>query len=419
MDQKMSKVVIIGGGFGGLRVARKLKKAQVQVTLIDKTNHHLFQPLLYQVATAGLSPEDVARPIREILRLQSNTSVIMGEVVAIQLQKNSVMLSTGQEYFYDYLILAVGGSHSYFGHDEWEKDAPGLKTLLDAVLIRNKILMAFEHAERSECLEKAQEYLRFIVIGGGPTGVELAGAIAEIAKMTMLKNFRHIKPEQAEVFLIEGTSQVLPTYPKKLGERAKHDLESLGVKVLTNTLVTNIHHHGVDIGEKFLPAGTILWAAGNQASPLLKTLGTPLDRQGRAIVEKDLSLKGHPNVFVIGDASSFPKDLGGPLPGTAPVAIQQGNYVANIIRKEILPEKRKPFRYFDKGQMATIGRARAVAMVGKLKMTGFLAWLAWSFIHIIYLINFRNRMRVMSEWIYWYFTGHRNARLIIPEIEED
>lgn len=416
---KRSKVIIIGGGFAGLKVVRNLKKCDLDVLLIDKTNHHLFQPLLYQVATAALSPEDIARPIREILRHQLNTTVIMGDVTAIDLPHQLVVLSTGKQYHYDYLVVAPGGRHSYFGNNQWESFAPGLKTLLDAVVIRNKVLMAFEQAERAVSLKEAAEYLRFIIIGAGPTGVELAGAIAEIAKKTMFKNFRRIKPEQAEVFLIEGASQVLPTYPKVLGDHAQKDLEKLGVTVKLNTFVTDVKAHGVQIkGGEFISAHTVLWAAGNEASPLLKTLGTPLDRQGRAFVEKDLSLPGYPQVFVIGDASCVPREEGGPLPGTAPVAIQQGAYVSKIIRKNIEKNQRKPFAYFDKGQMATIGKAKAVAQIGKIKITGFLAWLAWSFIHIVYLINFRNRIRVMAEWIYWYITGHRNARLVIPKIDE-
>lgn len=416
---KRAKVIIIGGGFAGLTLVRKLKKCDLDVLIIDKTNHHLFQPLLYQVATAALSPEDIARPIREILRNQLNTTVIMGEVIAVELSDHAVVLSTGKKYYYDYLVIAPGGSHSYFGNDQWATHAPGLKTLLDAVIIRNKVLMAFEQAERADTIREAIDYLRFIIIGGGPTGVEMAGAIAEIAKQTMFKNFRRIRPEQAEVFLIEGTSQILPTYPKELGDRAQRDLEKLGVTVMVNTFVTDVKEHGVQIGSNFLSAHTVLWAAGNQASPLLQTLGTPLDRQGRAFVEKDLSLQKYPHVFVIGDACCVPKEQGGPLPGTAPVAIQEGNYVAKIIRKNIPKEQRQAFVYFDKGQMATIGKAKAVAVIGKVKIAGLLAWLAWSFIHIVYLINFRNRVRVMAEWIYWYFTGHRNARLVIPKIRED
>lgn len=413
------KVVIIGGGFAGLTVAKALKKANVDLLILDRTNHHLFQPLLYQVATAGLSPADIAMPIREILRHQANASVIMAEATSIDPLQKSIHLTDGEKISYDFLVVAVGGQDSYFGKDEWRQFAPGIKTLEDAIHIREKILMAFEHAERCDRPHEAQDYLRFVIIGGGPTGVEVAGAIAEIARETMFKNFRKIKPEQAEIFLIEGADQVLPSYPPDLGKKAEKELEKLGVNVMTRTKVTEVKPDGVWIGMRFIQACNVIWAAGNQASPLLKTMGIPLDRQGRAIVEKDLTIPGFSDVFVIGDAAYSQGKNGTPLPGIAPVAIQQGKYVAKIIKKRLIKEKRPPFRYFDKGQMATIGRAKAVAMIGKLKMSGLIAWLAWSFIHIVYLVNFRSRVMVMMEWFFWYLTGHRNVRLIVPSIDEE
>lgn len=413
------RVIIVGGGFGGLTAAKGLKKADVDLLIIDKTNHHLFQPLLYQVATAGLSPADIALPIREILRNQKNATVIMGEVVDISLVQKQLTLGNGSLYSYDVLVLAVGGRHSYFGHEEWEAFAPGIKSLVDAERIRNEILLAFEHAECCADPHEAQTYMRFAIIGGGPTGVELAGAIAEIAEQTMIKNFRKIRPEKAEIFLIEGLNQILPSYPERLSKKAQRDLEKMGVRVLTNSKVTHIMPNGVWLGDTLLEAHNIIWAAGNQASPLLKVLGVPLDKQGRAIVEKDLSLPGHPEVFVIGDAAYAIDAANKSLPGIAPVAIQQGRYVARIIKANIPSQKRYPFFYFDKGQMATIGRAKAIAQIGKLQISGFLAWMAWSLIHIVYLINFRSKIMVMMEWFFWYCTGHRNARLIIPQVPEE
>lgn len=407
------KIVIIGGGFGGLTVAKALKKSAVEIVLYDKTNHHLFQPLLYQVATSALSPADVAQPIREILRDQQNCTVFMADVDAIDKENKQIILRSGNKVSYDVLVVAVGGTHSYFGNDQWEEFAPGLKTLRDALGIRESILMAFEKAERCESNVDALTYLNFIIIGGGPTGVELAGAIAEIASHSMIKNFRKINPEQAKIFLLEGSPQILPAYPVDLSQAAQKALEKLGVHVMTNTIVTNVVSNGVWIGDNFLPAHNIIWAAGNQASPLLKTLNVPLDRQGRVIVENDLSIPGHPEVFVIGDAAHFKGKNGQPLPGIAPSAIQEAKYVAKIIKNKVPPESRKPFVYFDKGQMATIGKAKAIAMVGKVKMKGFMAWMAWSVIHIFYLVSFKNRVMVMMEWLFWFITGHRNVRLIV------
>lgn len=413
------RVVIIGAGFGGLKTAQALKKADVDILLIDKTNHHLFQPLLYQVATAALSPADIAMPIREVFRNQPNARVIMADVENIDLGQKRVFLKEGETADYDVLIIAVGGRHSYFGNPEWEKNAEGLKTLEDALYIRGKLLMAFEHAERNPNPEEQEQWMRFVIIGGGPTGVEMAGAIAEIARQTLFKNFRRIKPEDAQIFLVEGASQILPSYPERLAKKAQNDLEKMGVTVLLNAKVTNVMPEGVDLNGTFLNARTLIWAAGNEASPLVKKLSVPLDKQGRVIVNSDLSVPQHPDVFVIGDAACCLGKEGKPLPGIAPVAIQQASFVAKLIKRSLPPEKRPPFRYIDKGQMATIGRAKAVAMVGKIQISGLLAWLAWSFIHIWYLINFRSRFMVMLEWIFWYFSGHRNVRLIIPSIDEE
>ncbi len=407
-----AKVVIIGGGFGGLNVAKSLRKAKLDILLIDKTNHHLFQPLLYQVATAALSPGDIATPIREILSPQENTTVIMGEVTSIDKNLKQLTLANGELIDYDYLVVATGARHSYFGNDQWEQFAPGLKTISDALKIREQVLVSFEKAERLDSEAETAKYLNFVVIGAGPTGVEMAGAIAEIAHTALFKNFRRIKPEKAHIFLIEAAPHVLPTYPEKLSLHAKCDLEELGVTVLTNTKVTNVSEEGVQTEDRFIEAHNVIWAAGNQASSLLKTLNTPLDRPGRAIVEPDLSIPGHPEIFVIGDAAQTKDGEGKPLPGVATVAIQQARYVAKIIKNATPKTERKPFKYFDKGSMATIGRSKAVVMIGSLRFGGFFAWLTWCFIHIVYLIGFRNRLGVMMEWFYHFLTGERGVRLI-------
>ncbi len=407
------KVIIIGGGFAGINVAKKLKRAQVEITLIDKRNHHLFQPLLYQVATAALAPRDIAYPIREILKNQLNTTVIMNEVVSIDTAAKTVQLSTGNDLKYDYLVIAPGSSHSYFGHDEWHTYAPGLKTLSNAIDIREKTLLAFEKAEVCDSLHEAQKFLRFVIVGGGPTGVELAGAIAEIAHKTMLKNFRHIDTNNTEIYLIEGNSHILKMYPEPLSLKAREYLVDLGVKVLTDTRVQEITSSGVQYGDQFLETENIFWAAGVHASPLLKTIGAELDRAGRVIVEPDLSIKDHPNTFVVGDAASLKGEDGTPLPGLAQVAMQEGKYVADIIKRRLLPKKRKPFVYNDRGSMATIGRARAVAWVKGRQIVGFKAWFLWSIIHVMYLVGFRNRLVVTSEWFFWYFFGQRGSRLIL------
>lgn len=416
---KRTRLVIIGGGFGGLNVAKALKKTDLDIILIDKTNHHLFQPLLYQVATAALSPGEIGIPIREILRKQENTSVIMGDVVAVDKNKKCVVLANGDQIRYDYLVLAVGARHSYFGHDEWEPFAPGLKTLTDALKIREHILLSFEKAERIEDPKEAAKFLNFIVIGGGPTGVEMAGAIAEIAYKTMFKNFRRINPEESKIYLIEATDYILPVYPVKLSLRARKDLEHLGVQVMTGKKVTNISEKGVQVEDVFLESENVIWAAGNQASPLLKTLEIPLDRQGRALVGPDLTPPEHPEIFIIGDAANVTGKDGKPLPGIAPTAIQEAKYVASILKNNPAKERRKPFKYFDKGSMATIGKSKAIVVAGKIQFAGFLAWLVWCFIHIVYLIGFRNRFSVMTEWFYCFITGQRGVRLIYRSIDKE
>lgn len=409
-----TKVVIVGGGFAGLNAAKKLAKADVDVLVIDKTNHHLFQPLLYQVATAALSPGDVAAPIRQILRYQANASVIMSNIVEVDLKNQRLKSSSDETFTYDYLILAPGARHSYFGHNEWEEFAPGLKTLADALRIREKIFLAFERAEKCDSYNQAMNFLRFVIIGGGPTGVEMAGDIADIVKTTLFSNFRKIKPEQAEIYLIEGLDRILTAYPPPLSETARGYLEKMGVRVLTGHQVTGIDAGGIYLKERYLETHNIIWAAGNQASPLLATLGLPLDRQGRVLVGQDLSLPGYSNVFVIGDAAHFEKAEGEPpLPGIAPVAIQEGKYVAKMIAKKLSFEQRPPFKYLDKGTIATIGKAKAIGVMGRVQVKGFSAWLAWGFIHIFYLISFEYRLLVMMQWFFSYISGKRLQRLIV------
>jgi len=414
-----TKIVIIGGGFGGLNVAKSLNHAKLDVLLIDKTNHHLFQPLLYEVATAALSPGEIATPLREVLRHQANTTVIMGEVIKIDKNHKQITIANGDIFGYDYLVISIGARHSYFGREDWERFAPGLKTINDALKIREQILLSFEKAERLDSISEAAKYLNFVIIGGGPTGVEMAGAIAEIAYKTMFKNFRRIKPEEAKIYLIEALPQILPMYPDKLANNAVKVLEKMGVKVLTGKKVIDINENGVKTEEMFIESKNIIWAAGNQVSPMLKTLDVPLDRSGRVIVGSDLSIADDPEMFVNGDAAHSVGKEGKPLPGVAPVAIQEGRYVSKIIKHTIPKEKRHPFVYFDKGNMATIGKAKAIAMVGKLQISGFFAWLMWAFVHILYLIGFRNRLGVMIEWGATMFTGERGVRLITRPIDQE
>jgi NADH dehydrogenase len=413
------KIIIIGGGFGGLTAAKALRKADVEIILIDKTNHHLFQPLLYQVATAALSPGDIAIPIREALRKRKNVKILMGEVTSIN-RNNKIILLDNEQIPFNYLIVATGSRHSYFHHNEWEKFAPGLKTIQDALLLREKTLLSFEKAEKilfnsksnMDAQKEIEKYLTFVIVGGGPTGVELAGAIAEISKQTMLKDFSLINPSKTKIILIEASPHLLQIYNPMLCEKAKESLEKLGVQVLLNKTVTEVSENGVKFENVFIETQNIIWAAGNTALPLLKSLDTELDKYGRVLVDKDLSIKENPDIFVIGDAANVTGKKGIPLPGVAPVAIQEAKYVASIIRKGFEKSERSDFKYFNKGNMATIGRAKAIAEIGSFKFWGYIAWLCWSFIHILYLINFRNRYRVMIEWIWLYFTRRNGIRLI-------
>ena len=409
-------VVILGGGFGGLYAARNLSRAPVRVTLIDRRNHHVFQPLLYQVATAALNPSDIAYPIRAVLAGQANTSVILGEATSIDLEERHVVLSDGVVN-YDYLVIATGATHSYFGHDDWSAAAPGLKTIEDAIEIRSRVLLAFEAAEREEDGLKQAAWLTFVVVGGGPTGAELAGALSEIARQTMLRNFRRINPSSAKVILIEGRDRVLPLYPQKLSKSAEQQLGKLGVEVMKNAVVTHLDDHKVCIGEKTIPTRTVLWAAGVQASPLAKSLGVPLDRAGRILVSEDLSIPGHDNVFVIGDLAAMKQRDGSPVPGVAPAAIQEGIFIGKMLGRLAHGGSRQMFRYRDKGSVATIGRAAAVADFGKFTLSGFPAWFAWLGIHIFFLIGFRNRLLVMLQWAWAYVTYKRGARLITGPVK--
>jgi NADH dehydrogenase len=414
-----TKVVVLGGGFGGINAAKTLGNTKFDVWLIDKTNHHLFQPLLYQVASAALSPGDIAIPIREILSKYENITVWMGQVEKIDKEKREITFKNGERIHYEYLIVALGARHSYFGHDEWEKFAPGLKTLVDALKIREKILLSFEKAERCDSIIEAKKYQNFVIIGGGPTGVEMAGSIAEIAQETMLKNFRRIDPSKTKIYLIEGSPCVLPVYPPRLSQIAKKYLEQLSVQVITGKRVTDITKTGVIVEDLFIPSENVIWAAGNQASPVLSTLQVPQDKQGRIIVGPDLSIPGHPEVFVIGDAACAMDKNSKPLPGLAPVAVQQGKYVAHVIRKRLPHAQRPPFRYLDKGTMAIIGKTKTIATFGKMQFHGIIAWLGWCFVHIMYLIGFRNRFTVMIQWFISYFSSQRGARLINRSIEDE
>jgi NADH dehydrogenase len=414
----MRKVIVIGGGFGGLNVVKSLKKVPVEILLIDRTNHHVFQPLLYQVATAALSVENIATPLRENLKNQSNVSVLMADIVKVHLETQLVEAANGQTFHYDDLVLAPGVRHTYFGHEEWEQFAPGLKTVSDALHIREKMLMAFEKAERCENLEEIQSHLSFVIIGAGPTGVELAGSMAEFAHRTLFKNFRSINPSHSKIYLIERDHHLLPSFPQQLAEQALKDLEELGVDVRLNTFVTEVTDKGIYMNEIFLPSSTVIWAAGNQASPLLETLNVPLDKQGRVIVKADLSLPGFSNVFVIGDAAAALSSKGQFLPGIAPVAIQQGCYVAKLIKKNIPISERTPFTYHDKGMIAAIGRGKAVAVLGKFQFSGFGAWLIWCVVHILYLISFGHRLLVMMQWIFLYVFSRRQARVVIKSIHK-
>ena len=411
------RVIIIGGGFGGLTAARALKRAPVDVTLVDRRNHHVFQPLLYQVATAALSPGEIASPIRWIVRRQANVRVILAEAQHVDVARRSVLLAvTGKDggssltLEYDYLIVAAGATHAYFGHDEWRERAAGLKTLDDALAIRRRVLLAFERAELEPDGDRRRRLLTFVVIGGGATGVELAGALAELSRHALAHDFRSIHPDTARIVLIEGGPDVLPAFLPPLRAFARGALKKLGVEVRTGATVTSVDDDTVQVGGERLQAETVLWAAGVAAAPIGRALGAPVDRAGRVLVESDLSIPGHPEVFVIGDLASVTQD-GRPLPGVAPVAMQEGEHVARVIGGT----SRRAFRYSNPGDMATIGRAAAVADFGRFQLTGWIAWVAWLFVHILKLTGFRNRLVVLVQWAWAYFTYQRSIRLITGE----
>lgn len=419
--EKMPKkpgVVIIGGGFGGLWAAKELANKPVNVTLIDRKNHHVFQPLLYQVATAVLSPGEIATPIRRILHYADNIEVILGEVVDFDTANKKVRLDDGSEVAFDHLIVAAGARHSYFGHDDWEISAPGLKTIEDAVEIRRRVLLAFELAERKAAIADSHEPLNFVVVGGGPTGVELAGAIADIARQALAKDFKMIDTRKANVILFEGSDRVLGTFTPDLSESAKKQLEDLGVDVRLNSFVTDIEPGKIKVGDDgWIECDVVLWATGVAASPLGKRLGAETDKAGRVFVEPDLSLKDHKNIFVIGDMALIEQD-GEHVPGVSPAAMQMGTATAQNILADIKGRPRKEFRYVDKGSMATIGRSKAIADVFGMKLTGFIAWMFWLFLHVFFLIGFRNRVVVMLEWFWAYLTRERSARLITGDAAE-
>ncbi len=411
-DRSRTRVVIVGGGFGGLTAAKSLRDADVDIVLIDRTNYHLFQPLLYQVATAALSPSDIAWPLRTTFRRQSNVRIMMEEVHTIDRNACVVRLGDGAVIPFDALILAPGSRHFYFGHREWEPHAPGLKTLSDALELRERLLRVFEDAERWKDSGGVKKFLTFIIVGGGPTGVELAGSLAEIGIKAMLPDFPSIRREDLRIILVEAGDRILPGFSPKLSAKAQAALEQMGVIVKVKTSVQDVQPNGVLIDDQFVESSHIIWAAGNRASPLVEALDVPLDRAGRVKVQADLSIPGHPWIFVIGDAAHCVGKDGQPLPGLAPVAMQQARYVARLIKERLTPDRRPPFVYADRGKLATIGRAKAVAEFGPLRLSGLVAWLLWCVVHIFFLIGFRNRLRVMSEWIWYYLTFKPGARLI-------
>src|SRR5687768_10892671 len=410
--QSERHVVIIGGGFGGLAAGKVLRHQRLRVTLLDRHNYHLFQPLLYQVATATLSPGDIASPIRWIFRHAPNVRVLLAEAESIDAAARQVRVKDGPPIAYDYLLVATGSSHSYFGHDEWARHAPGLKTLEDALEIRRRILLAFERAEREPDPARRRELLTFVLIGGGPTGVELAGTLAEIARQTLRDEFRSIDTGEARIILVEAGETILPAFPPKLRDAARASLTRLGIEVLERTRVTDVDAHGVMLGARRLPAGTVLWAAGVIASPLVQSLDVAMDRAGRAVVEPDLSIPGHPEVFVVGDAAAFLHQGGKPLPGVAQVAIQQAAHAARVIARRLRGLPPAPFVFRDKGSMAIVGRRSGLTDLGWIAFSGTLGWLAWLFLHIFMLIGFRNRLVVLLQWAVAYFTYQRSVRLI-------
>jgi NADH:quinone reductase (non-electrogenic) len=409
-----SRIVVLGAGFGGLTFCQHLKNRETQVTVVDRTNHHLFQPLLYQVATAGLSAPEVAQPIRSILSELANVTVLLETVMDLRPDQKQVVLAA-KTLNYDYLVLALGGCNNYFGHPEWEKFAPGLKTLDDAVRIRSRVLLAFERAENTEDADERRRLMTIVIVGGGPTGVELAGAFAELAKRVLIRDFRHIDPTHAKIILLEGAPRLLSHLPENLSQSAVRQLENLGAQVRLSTKVKDIRRGEIELDNgEIIHAENIIWAAGVSASPLTQKLSVELDRAGRVKVNPDLSVPGRPEVFAIGDMALVMQENGKPVPGVSPAAMQMARHVARIIDDELAGEKdaRTPFKYWDKGTMATIGRSKAVAEIGKIRMTGFPAWLAWLTVHLIFLIGFRNKIAVMLQWTYSYFAYKRGARII-------
>src|SRR5881227_1302663 len=411
-------VVIVGAGFGGLEAAKKLACEDLRVTVIDRTNYHLFQPLLYQVATAALSPADIAAPVRAVLSKCRNVEVILAEVQSVDVDAKKIK-TNDMEIAYDFLILATGARHSYFGHNEWEKLAPGLKSLEDAIELRRRLLLAFEYAEKITDQAARKAAMTFVIIGGGPTGVEMAGAIAEISRHTLAKDFRHIDPSQARVILVEGEPRLLATFPEDLSASALKQLVDLGVEVQTGIHATNLSEAGLQAGDQFIPCRVKIWAAGNNASFVGKTLGVPVDRAGRVMVNDDLTIPGHPEIQVIGDLANFSHQTGQPLPGVSPVAMQQGRHAARNILAMIDGRKPQRFWYFDKGSMATIGRNKAVADLKLVHLSGIPAWLAWLFVHVIFLVGFRNRLAVLFQWAWAYFSFNKGARLITRNFQSE
>jgi NADH:ubiquinone reductase (H+-translocating) len=417
MTNAQPRIVIVGGGFGGLNVAQALAERPVQVTLVDRRNHHLFQPLLYQVATAALNASDIAIPIRRILRSQKNVEVLLAEARSVEFSENRLLLDEGS-LTYDYLVVATGARHSYFGRDEWMPVAPGLKSIGDALEIRRRVLSAFEQAEREPDEERREAWLTFVVVGAGPTGVELSGALCEIAQHALARDFRRINPAQAKVILLEGSDRVLPPYVPELSEKARRQLVRLGVDVRTGQRVTGIDGDGVQVGEERIPTRTVLWAAGVMGSGFGRALAVPLDRAGRIIVESDLRIAGHPNVFAIGDGACLMQD-GAPVPGVAPAAVQEAQHTAKNILRAVQGEALQPFRYRNKGSLATVGRTAAVADFGKLKLSGPLAWFAWLVLHLMFLVGFRNRVIVLFQWLWSFVSYDRGARLITGPLTRD
>ena len=411
----MLNVVVIGGGFGGLKFLQRARSSKIQFTLIDKQNHHLFQPLLYQVATAVLSPANIAFPIRRMFKNFKNVKVILDEATDINREVKTVTLSSGEKIIYDQLVVSTGSRHSYFGNDDWSEYSNGLKGINDALQIRERLLRAFEKAENEKNIEKRNKYLNFVVVGGGPTGVEMAGSIAEIAYKNMKEEFRNFKSSDANVYLIEATEKILPMYSDRLSGKAEKYLIDFGVQVRTNEKVIKIENDLVVTDKESIETDNVIWAAGNEASPIIKKLNTKTDSEGRAIVDPDCSIKEDGNVFVIGDAANYKNKNNSTLPGIAPVAIQQGKYLAKIIKNKTLKQDRKPFKYYDKGMMATVGRYKAIGKIGNIEISGFIAWLFWSAIHILYLIGYRSKILVVIEWIFSYLFNKKGTRLIYRE----